>query len=667
MATQRYLQARYFATGYFSPSYFGTTTPFVQSSYRYFASGYVAKGYFATGYFGGSAAAPPARILSVGWGPGVTPNARAQFRASPRQVFIAPPTLVQLAGFATGSASTTADLSSVLANGGFGYQPMLGPGVGPFSNYQFQASPRTVVTPGPAFLMAAAAQAVASGTSALSALQLWAAVAQSFASALGSLTTLATSGGVGYRSQIGPGVGPSYGGGFITPPLSTRGVFQSLVGAAVSNAIATGTSALSTQILLALDTTNAMRGMAVATAALTTASGMAANASAAANSAAALMTATRMAASANSVATGTAAPNTGITLAATVTGLSYASAALGSGTTFTVTAAGLASVSAALLTQSFVSAAASAVGSAAAALGTGQQFAGSAGGSANASATLLASIQLSAQATGLATATPVLSGSIVLNASANALASAQGAINSGSQLQAAAFATAYSVGSLQTAEAPYSASARAAASASANLNGNVTLAANANSVSLVTARLLTVLQPPGEFADIRWLRAPRGGDVAYAEFFQGVGEQLWYGVNWEDWLASNWEANSSATLAQAIRPTVPNGLEYTCITAGQTGAVEPIWATFAGGVTVDGTAMWQAQAVTSMSLDDTISSSSFTAPSGITLDSAQVQTLRSYLIIETPAAVVGTDYDVLCTIYTQGGQQKIAKLRIKVR
>jgi hypothetical protein len=370
---------------------------------------------------------------------------------------------------------------------------------------------------------------------------------------------------------------------------------------------------------------------------------------------------------ASSTGSASATAVTGIVLGASLTGITYASVALGGGMSLAITAAGLASATGALFTQIPLSAAASGLGSAAAQFATANQLAAVSSAVANAQGGLSASLVLNALATGLTQVAPALSTSITAQGTAAGLTGAQAALATGVQLATDGSAASNARGALSTAVAAYSAQSGAVFSASAALNGNVNIATAANSNFVVTARLLTVLQPPGEFADIRWLRVPRGGDVAYAEFFQGVGEQLWYGVNWEDWLASNWEANSSALVGQVLRPTIANGLEFACITAGQTGAVEPTWAAFVGGQVIDGSAIWQGQPISSASLDDTISGSSFSAPAGITLDSAQIQTLRSYLIIETPAALVGTDYNVLCTIYTTGGQQKIAKLRIKVR
>lgn len=609
----------------------------------------------------GAGVAPAAR--STPPGPGVSPSKLNQFVTPPRG-YVVP---VSVLGTASGGsiASASGSLSSLQTSGGLGFIPQPGPGAqGPFNNNQFLSSPRAAITAAPQFFMAGVGGSIASGSATLAQLQAWGGIGTSIASAVATLTTLATSGGsTGYLTQPGPGVGPFSNNQFQTPPRSTNVQFQALVGAAAASAISSGAASLATGVIV----TASARGLATAAASLGTGNNMTAGARAAATASGALTAAAQMNAAASSIASSSPALLTGITLAANVTGLSYASAAIGSGTALTITAAGLAYAAGTLLTQTLISAAPTGFGSASAQLGTGSQLAAAGFSTANASGGLSTSIQLSAQAMGLASASPILTGSVIVSASATGFASAQGTLTTGTMLSASGSATGSANAALATAVAPYSAFAFGSASASANLNGNVVLVASGGSNSQVTARLLTVLQPPGEFADIRWLRAPRGAGVAYAEFFQGVSEQLWYGVNWEDWLASNWEANSSAALNQALRPTIPNGLEFVCTQAGQTGAVEPLWPTFAGGVVVDGTTMWQGQAISSVSLDDTISGSSFSAPVGIVLDSGQVLTQRSYLIIDSTTSVVGTDYDVLCTIFTTGGQQKIAKLRIKVR
>jgi len=48
-----------------------------------------------------------------------------------------------------------------------------------------------------------------------------------------------------------------------------------------------------------------------------------------------------------------------------------------------------------------------------------------------------------------------------------------------------------------------------------------------------------------------------------------------------------------ASIGSIVSPTVPNGFIFFCGTAGVSGATEPAWTLISGGVTVDGTAVWQ--------------------------------------------------------------------------
>ncbi|MDB6104057.1 MAG: hypothetical protein JWO52_4056 [Gammaproteobacteria bacterium] len=606
---------------------------------------------------------PPPQAAVTRPGPGIQPGRQQTQFSMPPRGFIVPVTTLSGAA-ASGLASASGSMFSLQTSGGQGFVPQPGPGVGPFSNSQFTSAPLAVIAGAPQFLMAAPASSLASVSATLSQLQAWGAIGNSVVSVTAALSTLRSSGGsVSYLTQPGPGIGPFSSAQFVSGPRSTNTPFQQLVGAASGSSVTTAAANLLTSITMNAKPT----GLGAAVTALTSGISMAATPRGAGQASGAFTAAILLNANAVCVAQSSPLLLTGIQFAANLTGLSYASVALGTGTSLTITAAGLASASAALLTQIPIASSPTGVGSAAAQLSTAPQFAAVGSSIVNASGGLSASIQCSAQAAGIAFAAPALLTSVILAGTATGLSSTQGTLSSGTMLSATGSAVTSIGAALSTTVAPYSAAAFGSASTSAQLNGNVEFAAVANSNSQVTARLLTVLQPPGEFADIRWLRAPRGGGVPYTEFFQGAGEKLWYAVNWEDWLASNWEPNSSATLGQSLRPTVPNGLEFVCTAIGQTGATEPLWPTYAGGVVIDGTAIWQGQPVSTASFDDTISGSAFSAPAGVLLDSGQVLSQRSYLIIDTTASVVGTDYDVLCTIDTSGGQQKIGKLRIKVR
>lgn len=200
------------------------------------------------------------------------------------------------------------------------------------------------------------------------------------------------------------------------------------------------------------------------------------------------------------------------------------------------------------------------------------------------------------------------------------------------------------------------------------------IAESANATDSVQGAVRPSLPAPGPFADIRWIRALRAGppprqqgSLPYGEFFQRQGEALWYAIDWSDWLSFHWVRNSSVELGQAIRPGIANGFQLVCGNAGQTGAVEPIWPSSIGSVAQDGSAQWIVSPVDATSLEETIVSSLWSGPTAIALRSGQVVGLDTYVLLDTSVAARGQVYDISNTTVTTGGQQKVGKLRIKVR
>jgi len=83
------------------------------------------------------------------------------------------------------------------------------------------------------------------------------------------------------------------------------------------------------------------------------------------------------------------------------------------------------------------------------------------------------------------------------------------------------------------------------------------------------------------------------------------------------------QARSNSTeylLDDVVRPASANGYYYICINAGISGASEPTWVTKENGKVIDGPIIWQAKAYNMMlNTGDNITSSSFSATSGVTL------------------------------------------------
>ena len=57
--------------------------------------------------------------------------------------------------------------------------------------------------------------------------------------------------------------------------------------------------------------------------------------------------------------------------------------------------------------------------------------------------------------------------------------------------------------------------------------------------------------------------------------------------------AVTWQANYPYYRHQRVIPTTPNGLVYRCIQSGTSGSTEPSWSTTLGGITNDGTVVWE--------------------------------------------------------------------------
>ncbi len=182
-----------------------------------------------------------------------------------------------------------------------------------------------------------------------------------------------------------------------------------------------------------------------------------------------------------------------------------------------------------------------------------------------------------------------------------------------------------------------------------------------------------VLPIPMNFSDVIWLRAPSADDpwnrgaLPFGIYYQRVGDILWYGIVWDDWLANLWEPNTAATVGLTIRPSYPNGYQYVCTGAGQTGAQEPTWPAFLGAQILDGSAIWTCEAIDSTSLEGNVTSANWTTVAGVQLDDVAIVGNSTLVLIDTTQATAGTDYDVICTMTTTVGQQKLGKIRLKVQ
>jgi hypothetical protein len=92
-------------------------------------------------------------------------------------------------------------------------------------------------------------------------------------------------------------------------------------------------------------------------------------------------------------------------------------------------------------------------------------------------------------------------------------------------------------------------------------------------------------------------------------------------------LQNLWVAGEVRQADQAFRPRRATGFQYNPTTSGQAGATEPRWRNpeSLGSTYQDGSLTLVAQAISNSSLANTIQSSAWTAPDGITIDGEGMQ------------------------------------------
>lgn len=189
----------------------------------------------------------------------------------------------------------------------------------------------------------------------------------------------------------------------------------------------------------------------------------------------------------------------------------------------------------------------------------------------------------------------------------------------------------------------------------------------------VPAHTLQTVPSTAIFTDIVLLRAPvagaslQGGPLPYGAAYQAVGEQIPYGIDWEDWLALRWQPGTLVSQGQVVRPTISNGYEFLCVTAGETGSVEPGWPPFLGSTVLDGSAQWQCQALASDSLETTIADINWTADPALSLSGNVLAAQTSIITVDSTNAVAGVDYALKCMALMSDGQRKVGTIIVKVR
>jgi len=154
----------------------------------------------------------------------------------------------------------------------------------------------------------------------------------------------------------------------------------------------------------------------------------------------------------------------------------------------------------------------------------------------------------------------------------------------------------------------------------------------------------------------------------YGEFYLSVGDVERFGIDFSGMLANRWTMATLASVGTTIRPSVPNGYQYACSQAGQTGATEPFWPPVAGAQLLDGSVQWTAEAVDTTSLEGTLTTANWAAPTGIVLSFSAIQDQTALITVDATNAVSGTDYNVVCTAtFSPSPPQVIGTIRVKVR
>lgn len=155
------------------------------------------------------------------------------------------------------------------------------------------------------------------------------------------------------------------------------------------------------------------------------------------------------------------------------------------------------------------------------------------------------------------------------------------------------------------------------------------------------------------------------GPQPFGEFYARVGEKTVYGIDWEPWLENRWRRGAIVALNAVVRPSTPNGLEFVCVSAGKSAAVEPLWP--AAGTIQDGSVTWTSQPASTQGLMSTVSSIVWTPPSGVTATNQSLVGQVASALIDFTSAAVGTDYSVSCQATMANGQIEPGVLVFRVR
>jgi hypothetical protein len=136
-----------------------------------------------------------------------------------------------------------------------------------------------------------------------------------------------------------------------------------------------------------------------------------------------------------------------------------------------------------------------------------------------------------------------------------------------------------------------------------------------------------------------------------------------YSIDFHDEVVREPKRDYDFSAAQFIRPQRGTGFYYECTTAGRTSGHYPDWPREEGLTVQDGSAVFTTRHPTALGLS--ISSATWTVPSGLTLDSQTQVGLVAFVTLS--GGTNGVDYDVLCRMTPSAGNIIEQTITIPVR
>lgn len=363
-----------------------------------------------------------------------------------------------------------------------------------------------------------------------------------------------------------------------------------------------------------------------------------------------------------------------INLAAAATNLTSGAASLSTHVQMRAAASSLATATGALTTKIQLMAAALSSTSGTGILPGGQAvLLGNAADTTTATGALSAQIKLASAAIDVVTAVGGLSAQIQLAAQAVDLTIAAATFGQppGAALQAQAFDFSVAQAFLGS-QAVFSAAATDLTTATGDITTAIQLLSSASDVTTAAAQLgaqilfgFTPRLLSTAYFDPNLARFV--GPLPYAEFSERVGDQLAFAIDWTGWLAIRWIPGAMQDPGAIVRPVNANGFAYTTTAGGQSNSIEPVWPATLGQTVNDGSIVWQCVAIDNTSLQATVSSAKWSAPSGVSILGQATKGQITLVAIDLTQATAGVDYAVNCDASFTDGESKTGQILIKVR